>query len=46
MHEKGGMSMAVDMSSRYSTKQLFDILEFFDVYDSLKKQAVDKNKTK
>ena len=46
MHEKGGMAMAMDMSSKYSTKQLFDILEFFDVYDSMKKQAIEKNKNK
>lgn len=30
------------MSSKYSTKQLYDMLELFDVYDSLKKLAYDK----
>lgn len=41
-HEKGGMELALAMSTKYSTKQLFDILEFLDVHDSLKKLAQDK----
>lgn len=36
------MELALAMSTKYSTKQLFDILEFLDVHDSLKKLAQDK----
>lgn len=46
MHDKGGLDIAADMSWKYSTKQLYHMLETLDVYDSLKKQAVDKNKNK
>jgi hypothetical protein len=42
MHEKGGIEIALAMSSKYSTKQLFDMLEMFDVHDALKKMAHDK----
>lgn len=41
-HEKGGIEMALDMSWKYSTKQLFEILEILDVYDALKKMAHEK----
>lgn len=44
MHDKGGLDIAADMSWKYSTKQLYDFLEMLDVYDSLKKQAVDREK--
>lgn len=46
MHEKGGLDLAAEMSTKYNTKQLFDMLEMLDIYDSLKKQAIDKAKTK
>lgn len=46
MHEKGGLDIAADMGWKYSTKQLYDMLEQLDVYDSLKKQAIDKEKNK
>jgi len=41
-HEKGGQEMACDMSWKYSTKDLYDILERFDVYDALKEEARKK----
>jgi hypothetical protein len=44
VHDKGGLDIAADMSWKYSTKQLYSMLEQLDVYDSLKKQAIDKNK--
>lgn len=46
MHDKGGLDIAADMGWKYSTKQLYDMLEQLDVYDSLKKQAIDKEKNK
>ena len=46
MHEKGGLDIAADMGWKYSTKQLYDMLEQLDVYDSLKKQAIDSEKNK
>jgi hypothetical protein len=47
MHDKGGLDIAADMNWKYSTKQLYNMLEQLDVYDSLNKQAIDsreKNK--
>lgn len=44
MHEKGGMELALDMSSKYSTKQLYDILEMLDVYDCMVEQTREKEK--
>ncbi len=44
MHEKGGMDLALKMSSHYSTKQLYDIIEMLDVYDSLKEEAKKRAK--
>lgn len=46
MHEKGGLEIAADMSTKYSTKQLFDFLEMLDVYDSLHKQALERARSK
>ena len=37
MHEKGGLDIAADMSWKYNTKQLYQMLELLDVYDSLAK---------
>lgn len=34
--------MALDMESRYTTKQLFDILELLDVHDALLEEAKAK----
>lgn len=42
MHEKGGLDLAIEMSWKYSLKQLYDMLELLDVHDALTKQAVDK----
>lgn len=44
MHEKGGMELALAMSSQYSTKQLYDILEMLDVHDCMVEQAREKEK--
>ena len=44
MHEKGGLDIAADMSWKYSTKQLYQMLEVLDVYDALKEQAKPKTK--
>ena len=46
MHEKGGLDIAADMDWKYSTKDLYNMLETLDVYDSLKKQAIDREKKK
>jgi hypothetical protein len=46
MHEKGGLDIAADMSWKYSTKDLYRMLETLDVYDALKEQAIAKSKTK
>lgn len=46
MHDKGGLDIAADMTWKYSTKALYNMLEQLDVYDSLKKQAVDREKNK
>jgi len=46
MHEKGGLDIAADMSWKYSTKQMYQMLEQLDVYDALKEQAIAKSKTK
>lgn len=44
MHEKGGLELAVEMSWKYSLKQLYDLLELLDVHDALTQQAVNKAK--
>lgn len=44
MHPKGGIDMALKMSTHYSTKQFFDIIEMLDVYDALLEQEKDKIK--
>lgn len=44
MHEKGGLEIAAEMDWKYSTRQLLKMLEMFDVYDSIKQQAVEKAK--
>ena len=42
MHEKAGLELAAEMSWKYSTKQLYAMLELLDVHDSLTKQAADR----
>lgn len=42
MHEKGGLDIAADMNWKYNTKQLYQMLELLDVYDSISKQVKDK----
>lgn len=44
MHEKGSLELAMEMSWKYSTKKLYDILELLDVHDSLTQQAINKAK--
>lgn len=44
MHEKGSLELAIEMSWKYSLKQLYDMLELLDIHDALTKQAVDKAK--
>jgi hypothetical protein len=44
MHEKGGLELAMEMSWKYSTKALYDMLELLDVHDALTKQAIDRAK--
>ena len=39
MHEKGGLHLVADMDTKYSVKQLYDMLEMLDVYDAMKKIA-------
>lgn len=42
MHEKGGLHLIAEMDTKYSIKQLYDMLEQLDVYDAMKKAAHDK----
>lgn len=46
MHEKGGMDLALGMSTKYSTRQLYDVLELLDIYDALSEQAKAKKQGK
>lgn len=45
MHEKGGVDVALKMSTSYTYKQMLNLLEMLDVYDALLEQAKNKNKT-
>lgn len=42
MHEKGSLELAMEMSWKYSTKALYDMLELLDVHDALMQQAKNK----
>lgn len=44
MHDKGSLELAAEMSWKYSTKSLYDMLELLDVHDSLQQQAINKAK--
>jgi len=44
MHEKGSLELAAEMGWKYSTKQLYDMLELLDVHDALQQQAINKAK--
>lgn len=44
MHEKGSLELAMEMDWKYSTKQLYNMLEMLDVHDALHQQAVNKIK--
>jgi len=46
MHEKGGLEIAAQMDSKYSTRQLYKMLELLDVYDSLQDQFAEQQKAK
>ena len=44
-HEKGGFDLAAKfMTDQLSGRTLFNMIEMLDVYDSLKEQAVQRNK--
>ena len=45
MHEKGGVDVALKMSTSYTYKKMLNLLEMLDVYDALLEQAKNKNKT-
>lgn len=40
-HELGGIHLLAEMEWKYSTKQLFDMLEVMDTHDAYKKIAYD-----
>lgn len=44
MHPKGGMDLALKMSTCYSTRQFRDVVEMLDIYDALLEQEKAKNK--
>lgn len=46
MHEKGGLEIASQMDTKYSTRQLYKMLELLDVYDALQEQYVNQEKAK
>lgn len=41
-HEMGGLHLLSEMEWKYSTRQLYDMLEVIDVHDSLKEIALKK----
>ena len=41
-HELGGLHLIADMETKYSTKQLYDMLEIIEVHDTLKKLAHER----
>lgn len=41
-HELGGIHLLAEMEYKYSTKQLFDMLEVMDVHDTMKRIAHEK----
>lgn len=41
-HKLGGLHLVADMSTKYSTAQLFDFLEVLDVYDAVAKEAAEE----
>ena len=44
-HEKGGLDIASEfLADKKSGRVLFDLLEYLDVYDALKEQALQKQK--
>lgn len=42
-HELGGLHLIADMDTKYSVKQLYDMLEVLDVHDTIKKAAHEKS---
>lgn len=42
-HELGGLHLIADMDTKYSIKQLYNMLEVLDVHDSIKKAAHEKS---
>ena len=44
MHPKGGMELALKMSTTYSTRQLLDVIEMLDAYDALLEQEKQRLK--
>ena len=41
-HKLGGIHLVADMKTKYTIKDLYDMLEIMDVYDSLYQNALDK----
>ena len=41
-HELGGVPLLAEMEYKYSTRQLYDMLEVLDTHDALKKIAYEK----
>ena len=41
-HELGGLHLIADMRTRYTLRDLYNMLEVLDVHDSMKKIAYDK----
>lgn len=41
-HELGGLHLIAEMDYKYSTKQLYDMIEILDVHDAQKKLAYDR----
>lgn len=40
------MELALAMSTKYTTKQLYDVIEMLDIHDALKAQNKPKEPTK
>jgi hypothetical protein len=38
-HELGGIHLIAEMETKYSTRQLYDMLETLDTYDTIKRIA-------
>lgn len=43
-HELGGLHLLAEMEWKYSTRQLYDMLEVIDTHDSLREVAIEREK--